>query len=267
MNYRISVKKVVLFTLLAVMSILFACSEQPNNSNVQDESTNNDTTEIKSTKDLIYKMYDRYHKNWYHSIAFQQTTNFYKDDSVIEQQIWNEAYLFPGKLIIKYENDKYNSGMLFRNDSLYVFKDGKIDTAMLRTHDLVVLSLDIFLANPETSLNRIKKAEYNTAIFSENEFNGRRVFVVGAKKGDSLSNQFWIDQETLLFVRMIKQSDRGVEDVIMEDYKQADGGWIEQKVTFFFDQRLYLHEDYFNIQVTALPDSIFYPSKFSTIKW
>jgi hypothetical protein len=80
---------------------------------------------------------------------------------------------------------------------------------------------------------------------------GHGVYVVGADQGDLQSRQFWVEKDTLRFVREIEPSRsdaKKVEDIRFADYRKLAGGWIAGRVEVHVDDKLAFREDYTDIQ-------------------
>lgn len=76
------------------------------------------------------------------------------------------------------------------------------------------------------------------------------MYVIGADKGDSLSNQIWFDAEHLYFIKIIKNREKGLIEVTSLNHKQLENnGWIEQEVEFKLNGKVYKREKYFDIKV------------------
>ena len=118
---------------------------------------------------------------------------------------------------------------------------------------------------PEKAMDRIKQMGYDTDKFYSSTLEERPVYVIGASSENDSSNQFWIDQEHLYFVKMIKNYDWGYQEVVFDDYIELNGmGWIEQEVRFYVNNELYLIEKYYNIEVPDVQDNqLFEPKLFS----
>src|SRR5438105_12429556 len=99
---------------------------------------------IKTTEDLVRAMQKKYAKSWYETATFvQKTTNIDKDGHK-KVETWYEALSVPGSLRIDFTPTKEGNGILFTNNQIYVFKNGKIDSNRPFVHPLVVLGFDIY---------------------------------------------------------------------------------------------------------------------------
>ncbi|MFH2094799.1 MAG: hypothetical protein ABIJ16_03785 [Bacteroidota bacterium] len=222
------------------------------------------TAQPETGEKLVSMMYERYHTSWFRQVSFTQTANFYSNDTLVKSETWYEAYRFPGMLLIKFNDLKGGDGMLFRNDSVYSFKNGEISTAGKRIHDLILLSLDIYLQDPETSLAKIREQGYDPGKLSMGKYRGKDIYIVG----DSLTNCFWIDAENLLFLKMHKKTEKGLEEVLFDGYIRSGGGWIEQEVYFYLDGKLRMDEKYENISTGFnAGEDWFLPGNFSRASW
>jgi hypothetical protein len=102
---------------------------------------------------------------------------------------------------------------------------------------------------------------------------GKRAYVVGAGRTDATSNQFWVEADRLLFVRLIQtdtvhrpQGDTvRTRDIRFENYVQHDGGWVAEKVRILTAGRTTFQEEYSNVRVNVpIDDDFFIPEKWST---
>lgn len=209
------------------------------------------SNKIDSTEKLVDAISERYNGKWFKQIRFMQTTNFYDADTIYKSERWAEEYVYPGQLIIKVNGETDSkSGYLYRNDSVYYLRNNEIMYAHQITHDLVILSMDIYNMEPDDAMLRFSQLDYDLSKFDTRTYNGRKVYVVGAEKSDTLSNQVWFDAEHLYFVKMIKNSEEGYHEVVFNDYINVNGSaWIEQEIIFKLNGKVYMIEKYFDISI------------------
>jgi hypothetical protein len=220
----------------------------------------------KSGVEAVQAMYEKYNETWFHSVKFGQTATFYKNDTIEKTEIWYESYKYPGMLIIKFEQKDSDDGLLFRNDSLFVFKDGQMIDKKQRIHDLVLLSLDAYVQEPEVTIRKLFYQGYDLNKFSSISHEGTDYYIIGAEENDTTSNQFWIDKENLLFYRMIKTTEKGREVVIFDKYEKYGGGWVEKEVYFYLNGKLTMDEKYFDIETDkATEESNYRPENFKNV--
>src|ERR1041385_5824443 len=152
---------------------------------------------ITSSEQLIAAMQKKYAKSWYKTATFvQKTTNIDKDGNK-KVETWFEAMSLPGSLRIDFTPTKDGNGILFTNGQVYSFKNGKVDTNRPFVHPLMVLGFDIYRLPQSEVIEKLKGLKFDLSIFREDTWQGRPVYVVGAKAGDLHSPQFWIDQKNL----------------------------------------------------------------------
>ncbi|MGZ3933308.1 MAG: outer membrane lipoprotein-sorting protein, partial [Bacteroidia bacterium] len=109
---------------------------------------------------------------------------------------------------------------------------------------------------------------FNLKLLREDVFEGRRVYVVGAAKGDESSNQFWIDAERWYMHRIIYKKGANTQDVVFGDYANIENYWVAKKVSFKINGVLEMEEKYYDIKFPKeLSPALFDPGKFPEAKW
>jgi outer membrane lipoprotein-sorting protein len=159
---------------------------------------------IKTTEDLVAAMQKKYGKSWYKTATFVQKTTNYQPDGTIKVETWYEALSVPGSLRIDFAPVKDGNGILFTNNQIYSFKNGKVDTNRPFVHPLLVLGFDIYKLPMASVMDLLKGPKFDLSVLRQDNWQGRPVYVVGAKPGDLHSPQFWIDKKNLYFVRMLR---------------------------------------------------------------
>lgn len=159
---------------------------------------------ISNTNELIAAMQKRYGKSWYKTATFVQETTNIQPDGTSKVETWYEAMSVPGNLRIDFTPTKDGNGILFTDGKIFVFRNGKIETTRPFDHPLLILGFDIYRAPASEMTAKLQALKFDLSQFREDTWQGRPVYVVGAKAGDLHSPQFWIDQENLYFVRMLR---------------------------------------------------------------
>jgi hypothetical protein len=214
----------------------------------------------KTGADLVRQMHARYAGKWYRTITFVQTTSF--PDRPAET--WYEAGTIPGKLRIDVAPIDSMRAILFLGDSMIVFKGGKRVAGRQDRNLLMTLGFDVYGQAPDTTLAQLEAAGVDLKKIREDRWNGTKVWVVGADRGDTTSTQFWIDQERLLFVHLIEarknpkdpQAPASLLDVTFEKYQPLGQGWVAPEVVVKFDGKEVQREVYRDIRadVPLQPD-------------
>src|SRR5262249_11934708 len=168
---------------------------------------------ITSSPTLVRAMREFYTNSWYHTVTFHQRTTIVNPTNGHEfVQMWYGAGALPGRLRIDTDLAS-KAGILYRRDSVYTFNAGKLVTADTGTYEPLMLGFDIY-AQPATRTDaQLRRLGFDLSRFHEGTWQGKPVFIVGAERGDTTSKQFWVDRETLLFVRLLEHSATGRSDM------------------------------------------------------
>src|SRR5437016_1153759 len=144
----------------------------------------------KTTHDLVRAMQKKYAESWYKTATFvQKTTNIDKEGNK-KVETWYEALSVPGSLRIDFTPTKDGNGILFTNNQIYVFKNGKVDSNRPYVHPLMILGFDVYRLPQSEVMEKLKGLKFDLSILREDRWQGRAVYVVGAKTGDLHSPQF-----------------------------------------------------------------------------
>jgi len=220
---------------------------------------------LPSGEELINLMYNKNKDCWYNTLCFSQKVYNYKNDSLVSEDTWHEVYKTPGKLAIKFSNMDSGNGMLFSNDSMYIFDKGLITKKLERLHDLIVLGLDVNNQQPEITIEQAKRLGYNLNLVMEVEYEGKPAWVVG----DTAKLCFWVNKNDLLFLKMKRVSEKGYREIEFSKYESIDGYPVATEIKFYNSPRsIEMIEQYYDIKVNcAVSDSAFNPNHFVSIKW
>lgn len=226
---------------------------------------------ITTTDQLVAAMQKKYAKSWYKTATFvQKTTNIDKDGKQTVA-MWYEAMSLPGSLRIDFTPTKDGNGILFTNGQIYSFKSGKVDNNRPFVHPLMVLGFDIYGLPQAEVIEKLKGLKFDLSIFREDTWQGRPVYVVGAKQGDLHSPQFWIDKKNLYFVRMLRPAGKDgsqTQETQFNKYVKLGGGWMSPEVIFMVDGKIVTTEEYSDLRANvALPEKLFDPNSFASVHW
>jgi hypothetical protein len=225
---------------------------------------------FKTGNDVISAMYKKYEggKKWYKNMTFTQDIFFYKEGKVEKKEVWYEASSSPGNLAIKHDSMSSRNGTVFFNYKVSGIKDGKATEPKPFIHDLCLMGFDVYFLKPEVCAHYLDSLGYNLKLIREDMFEGRKVFVIGAAKGDTTSNQVWIDAERLYMHRIIYTKRKNTQDVVFANYEWMNNYWVAKGVKFRVNGVLEAEEKYYDIKFPkTLDPSIFDPTKFSESKW
>lgn len=218
--------------------------------------------QITSTAQLLDAMQVKHRGDWFETFTFEQQTIRYNENGAVrDTAIWNEAIHYPGRFRIDYEEE--GRFVIFRNDSAYRFTNFQQQSVRYEPQEFLLFKGGMYFMPAYEVISKLKEYGYNIDVFREDRFNGQRVYVIGAEKGDLKTKQFWVNADHFYTVRRISQVGQGrTLDVQYSDHSKQAGGWVEQTVTFYVDGRLIQLEKYLDIEVDIpLNTAVFDPRK------
>ena len=221
----------------------------------------------KNGEDLIAQMQKKYANKWYKTLTFVQKTTFFKPDGTSEISTWYEALSAPGKLRIDIAPLEKGDGILFLDGMLHSIRGGKSARSQPFVHPLLVLGFDVYCQPAEKTISQLKELKIDLSILREDVWQGKPVYVVGAKQGDLRSIQFWVEKKSLLFVRMLESVGKdkaSVQEIQFNKYQKIkSGGWVSPEVIVMVDGKPTQTEEYTDIQTNVTLDS----KLFETGSW
>lgn len=229
------------------------------------------SAKISNTDELFAAMQKQYGKSWYKTATFIQETKNFQPDGTTKVETWYEAMSVPGRLRIDFTPTSGGNGILFTDGKIFVFKDGKVDTTRPFEHPLLILGFDIYRSPVSEVSTKLQSLKFDLSQFREDTWQGRPVYVVGAKAGDLHSPQFWIDQKNLYFVRMLRPGGKDgaqIQETQFNKYQKLGGGWIAPEVIMMVDGKVVTTEKYSEIRSNVTLDpKLFDPQSWTTVHW
>ena len=226
---------------------------------------------ISSTNELIAAMQEKYGKSWYKTATFVQETTNIQPDGTSTVETWYEAMSVPGRLRIDFTPATEGNGILFTDGKIFVFKNGKVENTRPFDHPLLILGFDIYRLPASEVTAKLQALKFDLSQFREDTWQGKPVYVVGAKAGDLHSPQFWIDQKNLYFVRMLRPAGKDgtqTQETQFNKYQKLGGGWIAPEVIFMVDGKVVTTEKYSEIRGDVeLDPKLFDPQFWTTVHW
>ncbi len=220
-------------------------------------------------QEVIRTMHDRYAGKWYRTLTFVQHNTAYLPNDSVQHSTWFERAAIPGSLRIDFREGPGfppDGGILFHRDSQFVIQGDTLSEVTGFIHPLMVLGFDVYAQPVDRTVSLLGQLGFDLATVHEDTWQGRPVWVVGAKAGDLHSRQFWVDRERLVFVRMLEPGRRdttATTETQFNDYRPAGNGWVSAQVLFQANgQRRWL-EEYVDIK-TDVPLG---PEVFDTKRW
>ena len=223
---------------------------------------------VKTADELVSAMHKKYSGKWYKTLTFVQKNTQFRPDGSKQNSVWYEAMSLPGRLRIDFAPSEKGNGMMFLNGEQYNFQAGKLAKSQPRIHPLMVLGFDVYRQPADKTIEQLKALKFDLTILRKDKWQNRAVYVVGAKKGDKRSPQFWIDQKRLYLVRVIQPGGRdgkSVSETQFNKYQKAKGGgWIAPEVVFLNNGKRVFLEEYTEMKFNVdLDEVLFDPKKWN----
>jgi hypothetical protein len=249
-------KKIILFCLLVSCSLFRA----------QVIGIDIDTSPSRSMntgKDILSSMFARYKQGPCPSYIFSQRNTHYRNDSIVGHSEWHEFIEFPDKFRINFGDSTKGNFVIFKNDSAYNYRNFNLKSRRYDANTLLLLLGGMYYRPFDDVITRLQKENYNTAVLSTQKLGKESMYVIGAQKGDTLSNQVWVSKRDLRVVRIIEKMDADSwMDMTFDSYQKHCKGFVETKVTFKRNGKKEQVEEYYNIKdVPSFPESLFDPQK------
>ena len=221
--------------------------------------------------DVLRAMHERYAGRWPDRVTFVQTSTFYEPGGSTRVETWYEAIEAPDRLRIDIGPVERGNTILFRSDSVYQFKADSLVLAVPDVHPLMVLSRTVYEIAPEATAEKLEAMGIDLSKVREDTWQGRPVHVVGAEEGDLRSPQFWVDRERLVFVRLLRPSEKDpsqVQEIQFNEYEPLGEGWIETEVVFLVNGRRVMLEEYADVRHDVdLDEALFDPRRYGRPRW
>lgn len=245
-----------LITLILLMSYLFS-KAQGISLNILADST----TKFKTGTDVIRFMHQKYKEGPCKSYTFSQKNTHYRNDSIVGNSEWHEYIEFPDKFRIDFGEKTEGNFVIFKNDSSYRYKNNTLKKVNYNTNTLLLLLGGMYYRDLQDVLTRLQNENYNTQLVSTQKWKKQQVYVIGAMRGDTTSNQIWVSKKNWRVVRIIEKMDAlSIMDMTFDAYQKNCHGYIETKVTFKRNGKIEQMEEYYNIKpIDVFSTEIFNP--------
>ena len=201
-----------------------------------------------NSRQILTDMHARYAGKWHKTLSFTQATEMYRNDSLLRTETWYENILYPDHFRIDFGYGDSGRAVIYRNDSAFIFRQGKLAAARADENDLLFLLGGMYFYPIDSVFAKMWRYGYNLDKYHEDKWNGKPVFVIGAGKGEDTVDQIWIEKENFNLVRMINIANGNMQEALFENHVQLSGGFVETQVRFFVNDKLIQTEKYFNLR-------------------
>lgn len=217
---------------------------------------------LASTTGIVDAMRDKYDGKYLRTLTFLQNNTRYTTTGEEQKSQWYEHVEAPGKLRIAFLPAAQKSGLVQVGERVASFDNGMRIDFRPSVNPLLLLTVDAYAAPATSVLRALDSLGVDTKIVRTDEWEGRPVYVVGAKAGDTTSNQVWVDAEHLRLARFIQRLGRGeramLNEIRVRSYRDIDGYQIPTDILTLRNGRPVWREQRTDIRVnTELPANVF----------
>jgi hypothetical protein len=216
---------------------------------------------------VVRAMHDMYAGKYLKTMSFLQNNTAYTTTGQEQHSQWYEHLEVPGKLRIAFLPATQRSGLVQVDDNVASFDNGIRVDFRPSVNPLLLLTADVYAASLPTIMRELDSLHVETDLIRTDEWDGHPVYVVGAKAGDSTSNQMWVDAERLLLLRFIQRSKAGertmVSDMRVQSYKEIQGFTIPTEFLVLRNGRPVWREEYANVRI----NEVFPTGTFDQARW
>ena len=228
-----------------------------------------DTIAVSDGRGVVRRMRARYDGRFPKTIVFRQENTLYPVSGGEQRSEWLEYASIPGRLRVEYMPASNRNGVLYANQRINVFDGGRSTRNDAYIHPLMVLLYDVHALPADSTIALLDSLHFDLSKLRKDAWMGRPAFVIGAAAGDTTTNQFWVDVERLVTVRVIQTDKRSGRSVLnetrLENFVEHGGAPIATEILFLRDGRPYFREVYRDVRVNEpLADALFDPARWSS---
>ena len=126
----------------------------------------------------------------------------------------------------------------------------------------------MYLVPLDTVISEFKQKAYDLSKTMETDWDGHKVFVIGADRTDSSGNSLWVDARELYVVRQIEMDNDLRLDARMSKHQNLGNGWSETYVDIYGNGKLIQTESYANLKTTPpVEDAVFDVKDLKKGRW
>ena len=208
---------------------------------------------VTSGSGVVKAMHDLYAGKYLRTMSFLQNNTAYTSTGQEQHSQWYEHMEVPGKLRIAFLPATQRSGLVQVDDNVASFDNGMRVDFRPSVNPLLLLTADVYAAPVAKIMRGLDSLSVDTDVIRTDEWEGHPVYVVGAKAGDSTSNQMWVDADRLLLLRFIQRGKSGdrtiVSDYRVQNYEEIQGYQIPTEFLVIRNGRPVWRERYANVRI------------------
>jgi hypothetical protein len=217
---------------------------------------------------VVQEMYARYRNAWYDAASFTQKTTTYHIDGAPTVETRNAQGMFPGKLRIDIGAPADGHALVMTQGQQYTFEHGTLTGSRPQPSLALVLGFDVYRQAPEITLLQLRRAGIDVSKAHVDVWRGQPVYVVGTANGADIGHQqFWVDADRLLLVRLITDDPwqtGTLVDIRFLNYRALRHGSIATKVEVHRNHQLVMQEDNADVKIDVpLEPAAFDPARLA----
>ncbi len=217
---------------------------------------------LASTTGIVGAMREVYNGKYFKTLTFLQNNTRYTTTGEEQKSQWYEHVEAPGKLRIAFLPAAQKSGLVQVGERVASFDNGMRIDFRPSVNPLLLLTVDAYSASAASVMRSLDSLGVDTQIVRADEWEGRPVYVIGAKAGDTTSNQVWIDAEHLRLARFIQRVGRGdratLSEIRVRAYRDIEGYQIPTDILTLRNGKPVWREQRTDIRLNAeLPANVF----------
>lgn len=217
--------------------------------------------------ELLKSMHTKNYGHWYQTMTFAQTTEVYRNDSLLRKSTWYEALKLPSDLRIDIEDPSKGNFVLYKKDSSYRFQNHVLRSVRADVNPFIFFIGGMYYMPFDSVMQQLKNKGYNLNKGYATEWEGNPIYVVGRASEKDSGNAIWIDTKNLWFVRLIETENGQTIDAYMKNHKKLSKGSTETKVDIYINGKLVQVESYDQIQADVpLSNDLFDPAIAASVK-
>jgi hypothetical protein len=205
--------------------------------------------------------------HWYSTMTFVQTTEFYRNDSMVRKATWYEALKLPYDLRIDLDDPAKGNFVLYKKDSVYRFQNKNLRNVSADTNPFIFFIGGMYYQPFDSALQYLSAKGYDVKKGYQSTWKNRPVYVIGRENEADSSNAIWIDKKNLWIMRLVEKDKGRTIDAHMDGHKKLKKGSTETRVEIYVNGKLAQVEKYDQISIdVSLEDMLFDPLNASSAK-
>jgi hypothetical protein len=223
----------------------------------------------KSPKEIstFESLHEKYLNNWFKGFSFIQQTDVFKKDSLIKSSIWYEVGSFPSLFRIDFDAPKSGNAVVYRNDSVYVYRNNKIASRRAEFNKILYIMGGMYSDKMPIVRQKFDKIGIDIRKQHIKNYKGQSVFVVGDESNPKGALIYFDKNKHVPLLYSYMQDDNRLK-ILFEEHRFIKGFWIEKIVKFYLNDQL-AQIEYYNDYIVdpSLEPKMFSASELGCCYW